>query len=84
MLNIFPSAKAVPARRVTQLYRAELSLHISNFPNYSKHWLKIPPSTGTKRRVGSPRRRWEDNITMNLKEIGANTNNWVHSTQVSD
>ena len=26
-----------------------------------------------------PRRRWEDNIRMNLKEIGINTRNWVDS-----
>ena len=32
--------------------------------------------TGT-RPLGRPRRRWEDNIKMDLKEIGANTRNWV-------
>ena len=30
------------------------------------------------------RRRWEDNITMDLKEIGVNTRNWVHSAQDRD
>ena len=28
-----------------------------------------------KRSLGMPRRRWEDNIRMNLKEIGINTKN---------
>ena len=28
-----------------------------------------------------PRRRWEDSIRMNLKEIGINTENWVDSAQ---
>ena len=28
---------------------------------------------------GRPRRRWEDNIRMGLKEIGINTRNWVDS-----
>ena len=40
--------------------------------------------TGTltgKRLVGRPRLRWEDNIIMDLKEIGINTRNWVDSTQ---
>jgi hypothetical protein len=32
-----------------------------------------------KRPLGRPRRRWEDNIRMNLKEIGINTRNWVDS-----
>ena len=36
-----------------------------------------------KRRLGSPRRRWEDNIRMNLKEVGINTRNWVNSAQDS-
>ena len=28
-----------------------------------------------------PRRRWEDNIRMNLKEIGISMRNWVNSSQ---
>ena len=31
------------------------------------------------RPLGRPRRRWEDNIRMDLKEIGINTGNWVDS-----
>ena len=34
-----------------------------------------------KRPLGRPRRRWEHNIRMNLKEIGINTRNWADSTQ---
>ena len=26
-----------------------------------------------------PSRRWEDNIRMDLKEMGSNTRNWVNS-----
>ena len=43
--------------------------------------------TGTptgKRSLGRPRRRWEDNIRMDLKEIGINTRNWVDSAQDGD
>ena len=29
-----------------------------------------------KRPLGRPRRTWEDNIRMDLKEIGINTKNW--------
>ena len=32
-----------------------------------------------KRPLGRPRRRWEDNIRMDLKEVGINTKNWVDS-----
>ena len=43
--------------------------------------------TGTpigKRPLGRPSRRWEDNIRMDLKEIGINTRNWVHLAQDRD
>ena len=34
-----------------------------------------------KRPLGRPRRRWEDNIRMDLEEMGINAGNWVDSTQ---
>ena len=43
--------------------------------------------TGTpagKRPLERPRRKWEDNIKIDLKEIGINTRNWVDSAQDRD
>ena len=37
-----------------------------------------------KRHFGRPRRRWEDSITVDLKEIDINTRNWVDSAQDRD
>ena len=37
-----------------------------------------------KRPLRRPRRRWEDNIRMELKEIGFNVKNWVDLTQDRD
>ena len=37
-----------------------------------------------KRPLGRPRRRWEDNIRMDLEEIGINTGNWVDWAQGRD
>ena len=34
--------------------------------------------------LGRPRRRWKDNIRMDLKEIYINTGNWVDSAQDRD
>ena len=31
-----------------------------------------------------PTRRWEDNIRMNVQEIGINTRNWIDSAQDRD
>ena len=41
---------------------------------------KIVTGTPTgKRPLGRPKRRFEDSIRMNLKEIGINRRNWVDS-----
>ena len=37
-----------------------------------------------KKSLGRPRRRWEDNIRMDLEEIGINAGNWVDSAQERD
>ena len=34
-----------------------------------------------KRPLGRHRRRWEDNVRMDLEEIGINAGNWVDSAQ---
>jgi hypothetical protein len=35
----------------------------------------------SKRPLGRPRRRWEDNINMYLREIGIDGANWIRLTQ---
>ena len=37
-----------------------------------------------KRHLVRPRRRWEDNVRMNLKKIGTNAGNWVDSAHDRD
>ena len=37
-----------------------------------------------KRPLGRPRRKWEDNIRMDPKEIDINRRNWVDSAQDRD
>ena len=47
---------------------------------YSKNAFKaLTRKPAGKRPLGRPKRRWEDNIRMNLIEI--NTRNWVGSAQ---
>ena len=36
------------------------------------------------RHLGRPRRRWKDNIRMNLEDIGISAGNWVDSAQDSN
>ena len=37
-----------------------------------------------KRPLGRSRRRWENNIRMELEEIGVNAGNWIDSAQDMD
>jgi hypothetical protein len=37
-----------------------------------------------RRPLGRPRRRWEDNIKMNLGEIGFGNVDWIHLAQDRD
>jgi len=35
-----------------------------------------------KRLLGRPRRRWEDNIKMNLQEVGCGSMDWIELAQI--
>jgi len=37
-----------------------------------------------KRPMGRPRRRWEDNIKMDLQEVGCGVMNWIELAQDRD
>jgi len=37
-----------------------------------------------KRPLGSPRRRWEDNIKMDLQEVGVGRGDWMELAQDRD
>ena len=37
-----------------------------------------------KRPLGRPRRRWEDNIKMDLQEVGCGGMDWIELAQVRD
>jgi hypothetical protein len=39
---------------------------------------------GGKRPLGRPRRRWEDNIKMDLQEVGGGHGNWMELAQDRD
>ena len=40
--------------------------------------------TEGKRPLGRPRRRWEDNIKMDLQEVGRGCGNWIELAQERD
>ena len=67
--------------RVIKFRRLRWAGHVARMEE-GRNDFKILIGTPTgKRPLGMPRRRWEDIIRKNLKEIGINTRNWVDSAQ---
>jgi hypothetical protein len=46
-------------------------------------WVLVGKPEG-KRPLGRPRRRWEDNIKMDLQELGYGDMDWIELAQDSD
>jgi hypothetical protein len=46
-----------------------------------RFWLGIPEG---KRPLGRPRHRWEDNIKMNLQDVGCEGMDWIGVAQDRD
>jgi len=47
------------------------------------HWVLVGKPEG-KRLLGRPRRRWEDNIKMDLQEVGGSCVDWMELVQDRD
>ena len=67
--------------RVIKSKRLRWAGHVARIEE-SRSAFKILAGKPTgKRLLGRPTRRWEDNIRMDLEEIGINAGNWVDSAQ---
>ena len=58
--------------------------HVARMEEGRSALKKLTATPVRKRRLGRPRRRWEDNIRMDLKEISINTRDWIDSAQDRD
>ena len=67
--------------RVIKSRRLRWAGHIARKEEGSTAFKILTGIPTAKRPLGRPKRRWEYNIRMNLKEIGINTRNWVDSAQ---
>jgi len=47
------------------------------------YWVSVGKPEG-KRPLGRPRRRWEDNIKMDLQEVGCGGMDWIDLAQDRD
>jgi hypothetical protein len=47
------------------------------------YWILVGLPEG-RRPLGRPRRRWEDNIKMDIREVGCGCMNWIELAQDRD
>ena len=70
--------------RVIKSRRLKWTGHLARIEK-GRSAFKILKGTSTgKKSLGRPRRRWEDNISIHLKETGIYTSIWVNSSQDRD
>ena len=71
--------------RVIKSRRLRWAGHIARMEEGGRSAFKILTGTPAGNRpLGRPKRRFEDNIRMDLKEIGIDTRNWIDSGQDRD
>ena len=67
--------------RVNKSRRLRWAGHVARMEEGRSAFKILTGKPTGKRPLGRPRRRWEDNIRMDLEEIGINAGNWVDLAQ---
>ena len=70
--------------RVIKSRRLRWAGHVARMEEGRSAFKMLTGKPTGKRPLGRPRRRWEDNIRVDLEEIGINVGNWVDSAQDRD
>ena len=70
--------------RVIKSRRLRWAGHIARMEEGRSAFKILTGKPKGKRPLERPRRRWEDNIRMELEDIGNNAGNWVVSAQDRD
>ena len=70
--------------RVIKSIRLRWAGHVARMEEGMSAFKILTVKPTGKRLFGRPRRRWEDNIRMDLEKIGINAGNYVDSTQDRD
>ena len=84
MRNIIVCTCSLNIVRVIKSRRLRWTCHVTRIGEDKSTFKILTGTPAGKRPLGRPRRRWEDNIRMDIKEIGINTRNWVDSAQDRD
>ena len=67
--------------RVIKSRRLRMAVHVARMGESSSAFKMLTGKPTGKRPLGRPRRRWEDNIRMDLEEIGIKAGNWIDTDQ---
>ena len=67
--------------RVIKSRRLRWAGHVARMEEGRRAFKILTGKPTGKRPLGRPRRKWEDNIRMDLEEIGVDAGNWVDSAQ---
>jgi hypothetical protein len=67
--------------RVIKSRRLRWAGHVARMGEGTSVYKVFVWSSGGKRPLGRPRRRWEDNIKLDLREIGVDGANWILPVQ---
>ena len=69
--------------RVVKSRRMRSAGHVARMGEERVHWVLVGKPEG-KRPFELPRRRWEDNIKMDLQEVGGGRGDWMELAQDRD
>ena len=75
MRNFIVLYRSANIVRVIKSRRLRWTGHVARMEEDRSAFKILTGSPSGKRRLGRPRRRWEDNIRMDFKEMGINTRN---------
>ena len=67
--------------RVSESRRLRWAGHIARLEKGRSAFKILTGKPTGRRHLGRPRRRWEDNIRMDLEEIGTKAGKWVDSAK---
>jgi hypothetical protein len=67
--------------RVFKSWRMRLAGHVARMGEGRGVYTVLVGRPESRRSSGRPRRRWEDNITMDLRDIGIDGVNWIQLAQ---
>jgi hypothetical protein len=77
LCNLYPSPNTIT---LIKSRKVRLMGHVARMGRGEVFPVLVGRSEG-KRPLGRPRRRWEDNIKMDLREIGIDVANWIRLAQ---